>query len=54
MLSYFLHDHTPKEQADFIHDISTNPMIARQMAELFTAHQLASVHFRDVVEDMLP
>ncbi len=41
-------------QVEFIHDITTDRLVARQMAELFTEHQLSGVHLRDAVEDMLP
>ncbi len=41
-------------QADMIHDISTDLAVAGKMAELFTEHQLAFIHFKDAVEDMLP
>ena len=36
-----------------IHDVTTNRSQAKQMARLFQKHQLALVHFHDVVEDML-
>ena len=40
--------------AEVIYDITTNRRKAKQMARLFNKHQVAVVHFQDVVEDMLP
>ncbi len=42
------------EDVMVIHDISRDSRTIGQMAALFTARRLSVLHFRDVVEDMLP
>lgn len=42
------------EQIGLIHDVTTRRCFAKRLAELFNRHQLSPLHFRDVIEDMLP
>jgi len=42
------------EIVEVIHDIVFSREAAELMAALFTRYQLSPIHFRDVVEDMLP
>ena len=38
----------------FIHDITTESQLARQLEERFNLYQLSPVHLLDVLSDMLP
>lgn len=42
------------EEVDFIPDVTTQPRFAELLAELFNRCQLSPLHFREVLEDMLP
>jgi AcrR family transcriptional regulator len=42
------------EVREKLHDITTDCQKASGLAELFTVHQLAVIHFRDAVENVLP
>lgn len=42
------------EEIGLIHDVTTQHCFGRRLAKLFSRHQLSPLHFRDVIEDMLP